>query len=151
VDDLHWGDPPSLAAEEYLGRRLEGLPVLLVVASRAHEPGFDRAVLDTLGLEPAAREVAPRALSEAGTAGLVRARLSTADDGFCRACHAATGGKRLLVAVLARALAAEGVTGLPREVRFDDVKVCPAGPARPQVSFPARWMVRSVVPAASRW
>jgi hypothetical protein len=46
VDDLHWGDPPSLAAVEYLGRRLEGLPVLLVVASRAHEPGFDRSVLD---------------------------------------------------------------------------------------------------------
>ena len=95
--------------------------------------------------------MAPRALSEAGTAGLVRARLPTADDGFCRACHAATGGNRLLVAELARALAAEGGTGLPREVRFDDVKDAPAGPARPQVSFPARWMVRSVVPAASQW
>ena len=94
MDDLHWGDPPSLAAVEYLGRRLEGLPVLLVVASRAREPGFDRSVLDALGLEPAAREVAPRALSEAGTAGPVRARLPTADDGFCRACHAATGGTR---------------------------------------------------------
>jgi len=33
----------------------------------------------------------------------------------------------------------------------DDVKVRPAGPARPQVSFPARWMAWSVVPAASRW
>ena len=40
VDDLHWGDAPSLAAVEYLGRRLEGQPVLLVVASRPHEPGF---------------------------------------------------------------------------------------------------------------
>jgi len=46
VDDLHWGDPPSLAAVEYLGRRLEGLPVLLVIASRIHEPGFDRSALD---------------------------------------------------------------------------------------------------------
>src|SRR5215472_5445922 len=101
VDDLHWGDPPSLAAVEYLGRRLEGLPVLLVIASRPHEPGFDRSVLDALGREPAARQVAPRALSEAATAGLVRARLAAATNGFCRACYSATGGNPLLVAELA--------------------------------------------------
>ena len=111
VDDLHWGDPPSLAALEYLGRRLEGVPVLLVIASRAHEPGFDRSALDTLGQEPAARGVTPRALSEAATAGLLRARLPAADDEFCRACHRATGGNPLLVAELASALAVEGVTG----------------------------------------
>jgi DNA-binding CsgD family transcriptional regulator len=117
VDDLQWGDPPSLAAMEYLGRRLEGLPVLLVIASRPHEPGFDRSVLDALAREPAAREVAPRALSEAATAELLRARLSAAaTDGFCRACHAATGGNPLLVAELASALAAEGVTGQAEDV-----------------------------------
>src|SRR5215831_17933897 len=125
VDDLHWCDPPSLAAVEYLGRRLEGLPVLLVIASRAHEPGFERSVLDTLSQEPAVREVTPRALSEAATAGLLRARLSSAaTDAFCRACHAATGGNPLLVAELASALAAEGVTG-----RAEDVaKVAEVGP-----------------------
>jgi DNA-binding CsgD family transcriptional regulator len=124
VDDLHWGDPPSLAAVEYLGRRLEDLPVLLVIASRAHEPGFDRSALDILGQEPIAREVTPRALSEAATAGLVRARLPAADDAFCRACHAATGGNPLLVAELASALAAEGVTG-----RADDAaRVTEVGP-----------------------
>jgi predicted ATPase len=99
VDDLQWGDPPSLAAIEYLGRRLEGLPVLLVIASRPREPGFDRSVLDTLGREPAARIVVPHTLSETATAELVRARLSAAaTDGFCRACHAATGGNPLLTA-----------------------------------------------------
>jgi len=117
VDDLHWGDAPSLAAVEYLGRRLEGLPVLLVVASRPHEPGFDRSILDALGREPAAREVTPRALSAAATAELLRARLSAAaTDGFCRACHAATGGNPLLVAELASALAAEGVSGQEADV-----------------------------------
>jgi tetratricopeptide (TPR) repeat protein len=117
VDDLQWGDPPSLAAVEYLGRRLEGLPVLLVIASRPHEPGFDRSVLDTLGREPAAREVAPCALSEPAIAELLRARLSVAaTDEFCRACHAATGGNPLLVAELASALGAEGVTGQAEDV-----------------------------------
>jgi DNA-binding CsgD family transcriptional regulator/tetratricopeptide (TPR) repeat protein len=125
VDDLQWGDPPSLEAVEYLGRRLEGLPVLLVVASRSHEPGFDRSVLDTLGREPAAREVVPRALSEAATAQMLRSRMSAAaTDGFCRACHAATGGNPLLTAELATALAAEGLTG-----QTDDAaKVAEIGP-----------------------
>jgi DNA-binding CsgD family transcriptional regulator len=125
VDDLHWCDPPSLAAVEYLGRRLEGLPVLMVIASRAHEPGFERSVLDVLGQEPAAREVTPRALSEAATAELLRARLSAAaTDRFCRACHAATGGNPLLVAELASALAADGVTGQDKDV----AKVAQIGP-----------------------
>jgi DNA-binding CsgD family transcriptional regulator len=125
VDDLHWGDPPSLAAVEFLGRRLEGLPVLLVVASRPHEPGFDRSVLDALAREPAARMVAPHELSEAASAELVRARLSgAATDGFCRACHAATAGNPLLVAELAAALAAEGVTGQAEDV----AKVAEVGP-----------------------
>lgn len=112
VDDLQWCDPPSLAALEYLGRRLEDLPVLLVLASRPHEPEFDRTILDTLSGETAAHEIAPRALSETATAGLLRGRLSAAaSDAFCAACHAATGGNPLLVAELASALAAEGVTG----------------------------------------
>jgi DNA-binding CsgD family transcriptional regulator/tetratricopeptide (TPR) repeat protein len=125
VDDLQWCDPPSLAAVEYLGRRLEGLPVLLVIASRPREPGFDRSVLDTLGREPVAREVVPRALSEAAAAELVRSRLSAAaTDGFNAACYAATGGNPLLVAELAAALAAEGVTG-----RAEDIaKVAQIGP-----------------------
>ncbi len=112
VDDLHWCDPPSLAALEYVCRRLEGLPVLVVAASRAHEPGFDRGVLDELGREPAASVVEPRALTAGATAALVRSRLApTAADAFCAACHDATGGNPLLVAELATALAAEGVAG----------------------------------------
>src|SRR5262249_58140458 len=94
----------------WAGRRA-GLPFLSVIPSGATGPGFDRGALDTLGQEPPTREVTPRALSETATAGLLRARLPAADDGFCRACHAATGGNPLLAAELASALAAEGVTG----------------------------------------
>src|SRR5215469_2870193 len=66
----------------------------------------------------------PRALTEAATAGLLRTRLSAADDEFCRACHAATGGNPLLVAELASALAAEGVTGQAE----DAARVAEVGP-----------------------
>jgi DNA-binding CsgD family transcriptional regulator len=48
---------------------------------------------------------------------MVRSRLSAAaTDGFCRACHATTGGNPLLVAELAAALCAEGVTGRAEDV-----------------------------------
>ena len=55
----------------------------------------------------------------------MRSRLSAATtDGFNAACHAATGGNPLLVAELATALAAEGVTG-----RAEDIaKVAQIGP-----------------------
>jgi DNA-binding CsgD family transcriptional regulator/tetratricopeptide (TPR) repeat protein len=149
VDDLQWGDPPSLAAVEYLGRRTEGLPVLMVIASRPHEPGFDRSVLDVVGREPAARVLVPGALSQAATAGLMRARLPAATDGFCRACHAVTEGNPLLVAELAGALAAGGVTGREEEV----AKVARAGPEAVEAAVRLRLaslsgQARSLVQAA---
>jgi DNA-binding CsgD family transcriptional regulator len=123
VDDLHWCDPPSLAALEYIGRRLEGLPVLIVLASRPQEPGFDRAILDTLAGESWTAVLAPGALSREATASLLRERLSPdAADEFCDACHAASGGNPLLVAELASALAAEGIEGRADEVpRVDEI------------------------------
>ena len=39
VDDAHWADPSSLRALDYLARRLDELPVALVVAFRPDEPG----------------------------------------------------------------------------------------------------------------
>lgn len=38
IDDAHWLDEQSLAWIEYLARRLEALPVLVVVATRSEEP-----------------------------------------------------------------------------------------------------------------
>ncbi len=39
IDDAHWADTASLRFIHYLGRRLDGLPVLLALAARPNEPG----------------------------------------------------------------------------------------------------------------
>jgi hypothetical protein len=60
--------------------------------------------------DPATHAVRPTALTPAAAAELVRAALSAeADDEFCRACHAATGGNPLLLRELLRTLIAEDI------------------------------------------
>ena len=68
VDDLHWADRPSLRALEFLGRRLDGLPVLVAGTLRAGEPGSDVELLDALAAGALARTVRPGPLST-GAAG----------------------------------------------------------------------------------
>src|ERR1700761_7508747 len=48
----HWADVPSLRFLQSLGRRLDGLPLLLVVAGRPAEPGPQAAILDELAADP---------------------------------------------------------------------------------------------------
>lgn len=115
VDDLHWCDVPSLRFLIHLLPRLEGLPLVTLVALRPAEPGADQHLLTQIITDPTALLLRPAPLSQAGSTRLVRALLAgadqtaQADDVFCAACHAATGGNPLLIRELAGAAAAEGV------------------------------------------
>jgi DNA-binding NarL/FixJ family response regulator len=110
VDDAHWADSASLRFLAYLLLRLEGLPLVVVAAVRAGEPGVDQQLLAQITTNPLARLLQPAPLSQAAATRLVRAVLT--DDAtreFCAACHAATGGNPLLLRELAAAAAAEGI------------------------------------------
>jgi DNA-binding CsgD family transcriptional regulator len=115
VDDAHWADGPSLRFLSYLARRLEGLPVLLVMAYRSDgEPPLRRAEHSTL---------LPGPLSVAATDTLLTTFFGERVDAeFSRECHRSAGGNPQLLRELARALEARGVApasdGLPalREV-----------------------------------
>jgi DNA-binding CsgD family transcriptional regulator/tetratricopeptide (TPR) repeat protein len=110
LDDLHWGDAASLRWLAYLGRRLEGLPVLIVAALRPAEPGADAALLAEVASDPNAVVLRPAALSRDAVALLVRGELGLdADDPFCDACYDASGGNPLLLQQLLGALQGEGV------------------------------------------
>lgn len=114
VDDAQWCDHESLTWLLYLARRLEDLPIVLIIAVRSGEPQTRGGALAALSdSAPADRfELSP--LSEAGSASLVRAAWTTvADEELCRACFEVTGGNPFLLRELARALENEVLTPGP--------------------------------------
>jgi DNA-binding CsgD family transcriptional regulator/tetratricopeptide (TPR) repeat protein len=106
IDDGHWADPQSLRCLEYLGRRLEGLPVLLAVAARSDDPSAKLPLLD----QPSTRLIEPRLLSEDAAKACIRAVLGAEPSvRFAAACHSATGGNPFLLSELLKMLAADGI------------------------------------------
>ena len=109
VDDVHWCDAPSVRWLAYVTRRLEGLPVLVVVSRRPAEPGVDAASLADLGAD-ASLVLRPAPLSTSGSAALVERLLDAPPDvAFAAACHAASAGNPLLLREVLRTQSAEGV------------------------------------------
>jgi DNA-binding CsgD family transcriptional regulator len=110
VDDGHWCDRPSLRFVLYLARRLEGLPVAIVLAARAHEPGADAELLGQISAQPVARVLAPAALTVGAVGELIRASLGSPDERFVLACHDAAGGNPFLTHELLAALGRDGIS-----------------------------------------
>jgi DNA-binding CsgD family transcriptional regulator/tetratricopeptide (TPR) repeat protein len=130
VDDAHWADTASLRFLRFLLPRLEGLPVLLVVAARPSDPAADAELLAQIAADPAARLLRPRALTRGPVAELVRATVGAqAADAFCDACLEVTGGNPFLLRELLAALAAEGTSGT-REEAAHVREVAPASISR---------------------
>ncbi|HTX31315.1 MAG TPA: AAA family ATPase [Solirubrobacteraceae bacterium] len=109
VDDAHWADAPSLHWLASLHRRLDDLPVLVVVATRP--PAFDgtgdalAVLLSDSGLPLI--QVAP--LSARAVGALAQRELADpVDTSFSEACHRATGGNPLAVIELLRELRRDG-------------------------------------------
>jgi class 3 adenylate cyclase/DNA-binding CsgD family transcriptional regulator len=110
IDDLHWADSPSLRWVSHLQRRLEGLPLLVVVATRPPEQSVHEARVTEILTDPAAAVVRPTALGVASV-GLIARELfgREADEAFVRACWTATGGTPLFVEALLDTIKREGL------------------------------------------
>ncbi|MBB4664751.1 AAA family ATPase [Conexibacter arvalis] len=116
VDDLHWADPASLRLLEFLGRRIDGLPVLTVCTLRPEEPGAPVELLAALRAAPACATVEPAPLSApAAGAMLADALAGPPSERFRDAAWRATGGNPLLLSLLAREAAANGLRGRAEE------------------------------------
>lgn len=118
VDDAHWTDLPSLRWLAYLARRLDGLPIALVVAARPVRIGGEADLLRALVGSPAARTLEPKPLGPRAVAALVRDTVSpAAEDAFCSACHTATGGNPFLLRELLLEVARRGVEATTEAAR----------------------------------
>ena len=115
VHHAHWADSASLRFLAYVGRRLQGLPILLLVAARPRGQPGGRAVAELLAKDDADGALRPAPLSEAGAARLVRAALPDAQEALCRACREVTGGNPFFLREVTMALREADTT------RADDV------------------------------
>ncbi len=97
IDDAHWSDAASLRFVRYLSQRLDGLPVLTVLAARPHEPGVQTEMVRGLAADLGSATIRPALLSPAGTAALVRSRFGAGSEPVEKAFHEATGGNPFLV------------------------------------------------------
>jgi predicted ATPase len=98
VDDAHWVDEASLRWLVYLARRLEGLAVAVVVATRPGARSGAGSVLELIVRDGLAERLAPSPLGPAAVAVLVRERLGDgASEEFCETCRETTGGNPLLL------------------------------------------------------
>jgi len=105
VDDAHWADTPSLRLLNYLAHRLDGVPIVAVIATRDVGTAADSGLLDSLLDAFEVRVLRPNALSERAIAASARESLgSEPSASFIAACRVATGGVPLYLAELLRAL-----------------------------------------------
>jgi DNA-binding CsgD family transcriptional regulator len=110
VDDVHWADDGSIRWLAYLARRLDGLPLLLLLARRSDEAGAADRVLRRIAAEPAVTVLRPRPLSEDGVRAIVTAALGVSpEQRFTHACRDAAGGNPLLTRELAAAARTAGL------------------------------------------
>lgn len=124
VDDAHWSDEPSLNFLDFLIRRLQDMPVSVVVATRSPEPSSP-AALGVVLAAPGGRVLRLGSLSRTAVEAWVRRELGEeAEVGFARACHETTRGNPLLMRELLREVAAEQL----RPTRRDAARVRVLGP-----------------------
>jgi hypothetical protein len=123
---------PSLRWLLYLTRRLEGVPLLVVAATRPPEgESRDPALVAELIADPEATGIRPGPLGRASIAVLARELHGLRpDEAFCAALETATGGNRLFMGAVLDAVAREGIspTGeqVPRLVEIGAQGVCRA-------------------------
>lgn len=117
IDDVQWADRASRRWLDYFARRIEALPVLLLVAARATQGGSPAAGLDGLAGLPVSSVIRPRPLTTAGSAHLLRLRWRDAEGAFCDACHEVTDGNPFLLGELCEGLALERLEPVERNAR----------------------------------
>lgn len=130
IDDAHWIDAPSARWLTFLARRLEELPVLVLLGIRDPARGTHAALLAEVLANPETPILRPAALQAAGVGAVLANRFGAQPEPeFTDACLEVTGGNPFLVTEVAGQLAGSGVRPLA-EARTEVVEARPAGVVR---------------------
>src|SRR6185312_7596272 len=108
VDDAQWSDRQSLEVLSYLARRIDDLPVLVVVAVRSGDPRAATDLLSLLGGARSAFVLHPQPLSPRGSATLIRRHAPDTSMALCLDCHRSVEGNPWLLSELGRQVAEHG-------------------------------------------
>ncbi|MGZ4186086.1 MAG: AAA family ATPase, partial [Solirubrobacteraceae bacterium] len=109
IDDLHWCDGPSVRWLLHVIRRLEGLPLMVVIATRPPQQARHALLITELLSDPVAAILQPSELGSESVVVLARELLGAEpDERFCATCHEVTGGNPLYLRALLSTLGAEG-------------------------------------------
>lgn len=109
VDDLQWCDAPSARALAFIARRLEGLPVAMILASRPLDLALTPEAAAMLA-DSATEFLRPSPLTSAAVGALIGARLpGEPHPRFVEACVKVTGGNPFLLGEVLSEAAARGL------------------------------------------
>ena len=108
IDDAQWADRASLEVLSYLARRIEDLPLLILIAARADDPDAASDLLSLLGSVRSATAVHPQPLTPRGAVQLIRRLAPETPVAVCHDCHRAVGGNPWLLGELGRQIAWHG-------------------------------------------
>jgi DNA-binding CsgD family transcriptional regulator len=129
VDDLHHCDTPSRRFLRYVARRLDGIGIALVVATRPGQDQEDEPWSD-LPVAPFGRVLRPALLSAPGSEQFVRDRTDGAPStAFVAACHRASGGNPFLLTELLVTARSDGL-GTDDAAATSVASLSPRGVAR---------------------
>ncbi|HEY2767024.1 MAG TPA: AAA family ATPase, partial [Solirubrobacteraceae bacterium] len=96
LDDAHWADPGTLGWLSYVARRIEGLPLMVVVATRP--PGPEMGELRELLADPRLERLQVEALGRDAVAALAARSLGgVPQERFAAELHRVTGGNPFAV------------------------------------------------------
>ena len=110
VDDAHWADEPSLHWLLFMARRIEDMPVTLVLSARSGDADDWPEPLVVLRNRASVSLMRPRPLSEQASGVVVRRLLgSEVEEPFVVACHEAAGGNPFLLSELIASVRADGL------------------------------------------
>lgn len=108
VDDVQWVDEPSLRFLGFLARRVESVPVAVVLAAR--DDDAPPAELADIRTDPATTRVAPAPLGPEAVDAVLRAHVARdVEQAFSAACLHATAGNPFLLTQLVQALREQAV------------------------------------------